>query len=127
LTTSSTRKRYNTRNNKQPTEEKELNTDLMSAYRTSSQEETSENNTPNNTKKIKTTVPDLMDTDNNFNNQYHPLDSEIHENATSSSSRDQNTMDQTLIGSLPQKFTQFDRSTKDLTLLFMSQVYRLYP
>jgi hypothetical protein len=24
-------------------------------------------------------------------------------------------------------FTQFDRSTKDLTLLFMSQVYRLYP
>jgi hypothetical protein len=113
-TTSSTRKRYNTRNNKQPPEEKELNTDLMSAYRTSSQEETSENNTPKNTKKVKTSVPDLMDTDNNFNNQYHPLDSETHENATSSTSRDQNvTIDQTPIGSLQQKLPNEVDQPKD--------------
>jgi hypothetical protein len=71
-TTSSTRKRYNTRNNKQTIDDKELDTDLMSAYRTSSQEETSENNTHKNTKKIKTNVPDLMDTDNNFNIHHPP-------------------------------------------------------
>jgi hypothetical protein len=112
-TTSSTRKRYNTRNSKQLSEEKELNTDLMSAYRTSSEEETSENNTPKNTKKVKTTVPDLMDTDNNFNNHYHPLDSETHENATSSTSCDQNIINQTPIGSLQQKLPNEVNQQKD--------------
>jgi hypothetical protein len=41
-TTSSTKKRYNTRNNKQSSDERKLDTDIMSAYRISSKDETSE-------------------------------------------------------------------------------------
>jgi hypothetical protein len=85
----------------------------MSAYRISSQEETSENNTPKNTKKIKTNVPDLMDTDNNFN-IHHPLSNEIHKNATSSTLRDQNVAnDQTPIRSLQQKLPNEVDQQKD--------------
>jgi hypothetical protein len=55
-----------------------------------------------------------MDTDNNFKNQYHPLDSETHENATSSTSRDQNmAIDQTPIGSLQQKLPKEVDQPKD--------------